>query len=107
MKNKQIRIEIAGVLGAGKSTMASLVNPECTINEDFDSNPFLSYFYQEPTKYNFETELSFLLQHYHEIKKSSFQIQVCDFALVQDLAYGKMGLSPEDLKYSKMFTKVL
>jgi len=87
-----MRLEIAGVLGTGKTTIASLINPQWVIHEDFNLNPFLTSFYLAPARHAFETEFSFLLQHYHQIKKSTLQNQICDFALIQDLAYGKMGL---------------
>ena len=87
-----MRIEIAGVIATGKTTLAHLVEPQNTIFEDFKNNTFLSAFYEDPVKYAFETEFFFLFQHYHQIKKSDSVVKICDFALVQDLAYGKMGL---------------
>ena len=102
-----MRIEITGVLGTGKTTIASLINQNWTIHEDFDTNPFLPFFYQDTAKYAFETEFSFLLQHYHQIKKSSLQNQVCDFALIQDLAYGKMGLDDNRFKIFKRTYQII
>ena len=96
-----MRIEIAGVLGTGKTTIASLINPDWVIHEDFDSNPFLASFYKNPAKYAFETEFSFLFQHYHQIKESEQKNQVCDFALVQDLAYARMGLEGKRFRLFK------
>lgn len=92
-----MRIEIAGIIATGKTTLANLISSEDCIFEDFKSNTFLSAFYENPSKYAFETEFSFIFQHYHQIKKSDFETKICDFSLIQDLAYGKMGLKGKRL----------
>jgi len=91
------RIEICGGIASGKSTLASFssqlgIDP---IYESFQSNPFWEAFYTVPVKYNFETEICFMLQHYHQIKKnnSNNQIIVCDYSFLLDIAYAEMGLN--------------
>ncbi|MGB8702192.1 MAG: deoxynucleoside kinase, partial [Thermosynechococcaceae cyanobacterium] len=68
--------------------------------EKFKVNPFWKIFYSNPAHYAFETELTFLLQHYHQIKlsfeySSSF---VCDFSLLLDLAYADVTLQDSKKK---------
>jgi deoxyadenosine/deoxycytidine kinase len=92
-----MRIEIAGLIASGKTTLVNLLKTDKAIFEDFKSNTYLSLYYKNPAKYVFETEFSFLFQHYHQIKKSNSQVKICDFALLQDLAYGKMGLGGNKL----------
>lgn len=91
-----MRIEICGGIGAGKTTLATLLgnNGYNLVLENFKANPFWEPFYSNPNKFNFETEITFLLQHYHEIKVAAekAEIFVCDFSFYQDLAYAKMGL---------------
>jgi len=91
-----MRIEICGGIGAGKTTLCALLKERIIegVFENFKINPFWQTFYANPEKYNFETEITFLLQHYHYIKvalesKNKF---VCDFSFYQDLAYAVMGL---------------
>lgn len=97
-----MRIEICGGIGSGKTTLASLLgsNGYHHVLENFKSNPFWKPFYSNPNKFNFETEVTFLLQHYHDIKISteSSNLFVCDFSFYQDLAYAKMGLQGNRLK---------
>lgn len=48
-----------------------------------------------PEFYSFETELTFTLQHYHQIKKSmsSGDDFICDFSLTLDRSYADVTLS--------------
>lgn len=66
-----------------------------TVFESFHDNPFWSSFYESPHEYAFETEVTFLLQHYSEIKAHAHQpkLLVCDFSLVLDRAYADVNLS--------------
>jgi len=90
------RIEICGNIASGKTTMCrNLANSRHVIvYEDFQSNPFYEDFYKDPQAYSFETELTFLLQHYHSIKKHpSGSHLVCDYSLIQDMAYADVNLT--------------
>ena len=65
--------------------------------EDFQANPFWKPFYADPAGTAFETEITFLLQHYHEIKVATKQGKpfVCDFSPLLDLAYSYVTLDKE------------
>lgn len=90
------RVEICGNIAAGKTTLCkslAAVGFE-PIYESFGIHPFLDAFYQEPSKYSFETEITFLLQHYHDIKIATIAgVAACDFSLVLDKAYAEVTLS--------------
>jgi deoxyadenosine/deoxycytidine kinase len=89
-------IEICGGIASGKTTFSMLLEKFRinTILENFEVNPFWKTFYSNPTQYAFETEITFLLQHYHQIKLSSSHTNnwVCDFSLILDLAYADVTL---------------
>ena len=91
-----IRIEISGGIATGKTTLAGLFENEwaVTLFEDFTANPFLKHFYVEPERFAFETEITFLLQHYNQIKRSPDNSGglVLDTSLVLDLAYADVNL---------------
>ena len=96
-------IEICGGIASGKTSFGSLFE-NCQIKplyEDFKKSPFWKKFYLNPGKYIFETEISFALLHYHQIKstleKNKFNL-ICDFSFLIDLAYAKIGLSGSQLK---------
>ena len=90
------RIEICGGIASGKTTLAQLLESKQFVAsyEDFRSNPFWKIFYEYPGRYSFETEVTFLLQHYNQIKQSVLNSQrlVLDTSLVLDLAYADVNL---------------
>jgi deoxyguanosine kinase len=100
-------IEICGGIASGKTTSAQLVQEVGIppILENFQANPFWKAFYADPIGTAFETEISFLLQHYHEIKTAAKHTSVfaCDFSLLLDLAYAQVTL---DEKKRAAFTAV-
>lgn len=104
--NEYSYIEICGGIASGKTTFASIlskigINP---IYESFQSNPFWEAFYSDPQNYAFETEISFMLQHYHQIKKqcADNKIMVCDYSFLLDMAYAEMGLQGSRLDAFKV-----
>src|SRR3954447_11075813 len=91
------RVEICGGIASGKTTLANLLgsSERMVVREDFSSNPFWRAFYDDPNNTAFETEITFLLQHYHQIKvatnlEKSF---ACDFSLLLDYAYAHVTLN--------------
>jgi deoxyadenosine/deoxycytidine kinase len=96
------RIELCGGIASGKTTFASLFNQNnlITLHENFKKNPFWEAFYTNPGKYIFETEISFILLHYHQIKlalESTENKFICDFSFLVDMAYAKIGLTDSKL----------
>ena len=97
------RVEICGGIASGKTTLANIFLKRGYIGvlEDFKKNPFWSSFYQNPKEHAFETEITFLLQHYYDIKtvgKDGSQIVICDFSLVLDRAYADVNLQGARLR---------
>lgn len=107
-----MRIEICGGIASGKTTFSKLfkntnIQP---IIENFKDNPFWKPFYLNPGKYIFETEVTFTLQHYHEIKKAQEKenIFICDFSLLGDLAYARMGLTSANIRiFESIYYEIL
>ena len=60
-------IAIEGPIGVGKTSLAQLLSKELgarLVLEDFEDNPFLPDFYNDPERFGFQTQLFFLLQRY-------------------------------------------
>ena len=100
-----MRIEICGIIASGKTTLASILaaNGYQPVLEKFQQNPFWAAFFEDQAKFAFETEITFLLLHYHQLKAEAEQNCVCDYSFTQDSAYADLDL--EDSK-RKAFTIV-
>lgn len=89
------RIEICGGIASGKTTLSNVLRNRGfePVLEEYLRNPFLSAFYSNPQQYAFETELTFLLQHYSQVKNlQAGATYCCDFSFVQDDAYAAVNL---------------
>ncbi|MHC1744965.1 MAG: deoxynucleoside kinase [Syntrophobacteraceae bacterium] len=89
------RIEICGNIASGKTTLCrGLFVKGChSVLEAFVENPFYESFYKDPALFSFETEITFLLQHYHSVKvQKGSAFFVCDYSLLLDLAYADVNL---------------
>jgi deoxyguanosine kinase len=99
-----VRLEIAGGIGAGKTTLARVLAgslDSSPVHENVLDVPFFSKFYAAPQTYGFEKNISFLLSHADLIRESvrgNGGVAVCDFALFQDLSYTDVGCSPADAR---------
>jgi deoxyguanosine kinase len=71
MKIRYNYVVIEGNIGAGKTTLAGKIADQFNarlILEHFADNPFLPKFYDDPEKYSFPLELSFLASRYKQLK---------------------------------------
>src|SRR5438552_6480349 len=104
-------IAIEGCVGVGKSTVAkglASCRGSKLLLEDFESNPFLRAFYEDPIHNATETEFAFLLLHFHQLKSeidaaSSSEV-IADFHLGKDLLYADLNL--EDARAKRLFRKL-
>ena len=65
------------------------------IFEDHKINPFWEAFYTDPSICTFETEVTFLLQHYHFAKLAAARTEgtiLLDHSFELDMAYAELGL---------------
>ncbi|MDO9067584.1 MAG: deoxynucleoside kinase [Deltaproteobacteria bacterium] len=95
------RIEICGNIASGKTTLCQGMaqNGYHSIYENFHKNPFFEDFYENPVAYSFETEVTFLLQHYHLLKTQKRNSPLaCDYSLLLDMAYADVNLAGDRLK---------
>jgi deoxyadenosine/deoxycytidine kinase len=97
-------IAIEGLIGAGKTTLARRLAERWNgrlVLEEFDDNPFLPRFYQEPERYAFSVELSFLAQRYHQLKRVTEQdlfspVTVADYSLGKSLVFASATLAADE-----------
>lgn len=85
-------VAVEGNIGAGKSTLAAALAKEmgvAPILEPFEDNPFLEKFYENPERYGFPVELSFLAQRFHQMKSAVEGRNLFQGALVSDYVFSK------------------
>lgn len=102
-------IVVEGCIGAGKSIVAKGLaqkRKSAALFEQFESNPFLSAFYEDPVAHATETEFAFLLLHFHQLKVQRHAIlrdeTIADFHLGKDLLYANLNLN--DSKARQLFS---
>jgi len=106
------RVEICGAIASGKTTLANAFAKlgQNTELEDFSKIAMLDDFYSDPLSVSFETEISFTLQHYYQIKKA-LRIGghvVCDFSPIDDYAFALAILNEREMEiYNQIFAYVL
>ena len=112
MKYKYLVIE--GNIGAGKTSLASRLAEETgsrLVLEAFSDNPFLAKFYEDPDRYAFQLELSFLSERYHQIKTELGhpdlfgQAVISDYFLAKSFIFSKYNLKDDEMKlFEKLFS---
>jgi deoxyadenosine/deoxycytidine kinase len=112
LKYKYLVIE--GNIGAGKTSLASLLAEETgsrLVLESFSDNPFLAKFYEDPDRYAFQLELSFLSERYHQIKTELGhpdlfgQSVISDYFLAKSFIFSKHNLKDDEMKlFEKLFS---
>ena len=113
MKIRYNYVVIEGNIGAGKTTLAGRIAEQFNaqlILEHFADNPFLPKFYDDPEKYSFQLELSFLASRYKQLKDElepqdlfkSFSI--ADYYFMKSLVFASSTLTGDEYNlYRQIF----
>ncbi|MDP2965797.1 MAG: deoxynucleoside kinase [Pelolinea sp.] len=100
-------IAIEGVIGVGKTSLARLLQPSFDSNlllEVFEENPFLSSFYQDRSRYAFQTQMFFLLSRYHQQRRSVTDMLsgkkplISDYTFEKDALFARINLVGDELE---------
>lgn len=96
---------IEGNIGAGKTTLANMIAKENNaklILEQFADNPFLPKFYNDPDRYSFPLELSFLAERYQQLNRELTSrdlfrpFNVADYYFMKSLIFAKSTLKQDE-----------
>jgi len=106
-------IVIEGNIGAGKTTLASMIANEYNaklILERFADNPFLPKFYKDPARFSFPLELSFLADRYRQLKDELVEqdlfrcFTVADYYFMKSLVFSSKTLEKDEFNlYRQIF----
>lgn len=113
MINRYNYVVIEGNIGSGKTTLATRIAAEFNarlILERFADNPFLPKFYNEPEKYSFPLELSFLASRYKQLKEELVpqdlfkSFTVADYYFMKSLVFAASTLDGDEFNlYRQIF----
>ena len=106
-------IAIEGNIGAGKTSLCHMLSTDFNaklILERFKDNPFLPKFYEDPQRYAFALEMSFLADRYQQLLEDITQFDlfnecvVADYDAYKSLIFAKVTLQQEEYNlYKKLF----
>ena len=98
-------IAIEGTIGVGKTSLANLISERLKaklVLEEFEGNPFLSDFYEDPERHAFQTQLWFLIQRYKQQQElrqvDMFQnLVITDYMFVKDRLFASLNLDQKEM----------
>jgi len=106
-------IVIEGNIGAGKTTLATMISEEFNarlVLERFAENPFLPRFYEDPSRFAFPVELSFLAERYRQLKDEIVEqdlfksFTVADYYFMKSLIFASSTLERDEFNlYRQIF----
>lgn len=110
-------IAIEGVIGAGKTTLAKRLAEQfgCKLLlERFEENPFLELFYQEPQRFAFPVEMSFLADRFNQLRQFNFGSDlftagpvVADYSFVKTWLFASVNLKDQERQLFFDFFSIL
>ena len=108
-------LAIEGTMGAGKTTLSTRLandfNGKLILEEyEPDKNPFLAKFYNEPDKYAFQVEMTFLALRFQQLKDKLCGLDlfhdfiISDYYVAKSLIFSRENLQDdEDSLFSRFF----
>ncbi|MDD3627481.1 MAG: deoxynucleoside kinase [bacterium] len=110
LQGKHIAIE--GVIGVGKTSLATMLSEKMNgklVLEIVEKNPFLSDFYKDKQKLAFQTQIFFLFSRYHQqedlMQFDLFKQTVfTDYIFEKDKIFAYLNLSEKEISlYEKIY----
>lgn len=112
MSNPLDFIAVEGVIGAGKTSLATLLaerRQARLVLEEFEDNPFLPKFYEDRERYAFQTQLAFLASRFKQQQNMMaqdlfHQITISDYIFEKDRIFARLNLQEDELAlYDSIF----
>ncbi len=107
---------IEGNIGAGKTTLAKMLAKDFNaklVLEQFADNPFLPKFYNDPQRYSFPLELSFLAERYKQLNSELragdlFQpLLVADYFFMKSLIFAQNTLAKDEYNLYRQIFEII
>jgi deoxyadenosine/deoxycytidine kinase len=111
--NRINTLVIEGVIGAGKSTLATMVADRHNgrlLLEQFEDNPFLPKFYQDRIRYAFPTQMAFLASRFQQnLRLQNYdlfqEMLVADYLFEKDRIFARINLGADEFAlYDRIYS---
>lgn len=99
-------IAIEGPIGVGKSSLTRMLSETLqmeTLYEIVEENPFLSDFYEDISKWSFQTEMFFLCNRYKQINDLADRSVISDYHILKNKVFARNTLNTTEYA---MFEKI-
>jgi len=107
---------IEGNIGSGKTSLCEIMArkyPVQLILEEFDDNPFLPYFYQNPERFAFTVELFFMAERHKQLSQITLQkdlfyeFTLADYSFWKTLIFARKNLDEKEYRLFQRLFNVL
>ena len=105
---------IEGNIGSGKTSLCQLLSqkyPARLVLEEFDDNPFLPFFYQNPERYAFTVELFFMAERHKQLSHLTLQhdlfyeFVLADYSFWKTLIFARKNLDEKEYRlFQRLFS---
>jgi deoxyguanosine kinase len=106
-------VSIEGCIGSGKTSLSKMLAADYhakLILEQFENNPFLPRFYENPSQNAFPLELFFMAERYRQIKEFAampdlfYNITISDYLFTKSLIFANITLQEdENILFRRLF----
>lgn len=109
-------IAIEGNIGAGKTSLAKIMSTKFNADlalEGFAENTFLPQFYENPERFAFPLEMSFLAERYQQLKSqqelstAQNNLLITDYIFEKSMLFAQVNLSHHELDLFRRFFEMI
>lgn len=112
---RPLYIAVEGPIGVGKSTLVTRLSERLNarlVMEVVEENPFLPLFYQDPSRYAFQTQIFFLMSRFRQqqelLQADLFAPGIlADYHLLKDRIFAQLTLKDDELAlYERIYASL-
>jgi len=98
-------LAVEGPIGVGKTSLVKLLGKKLgakMVLEEYQNNPFLEEFYNDPERFAFQTQLFFLMNRYRQQQDLRqvdmfHNLLITDYMFVKDRLFASLNLNDKEL----------
>jgi len=107
---------VEGNIGSGKTSLCDLLAkkyPVQLVLEEFDDNPFLPFFYQNPERFAFTVELFFMAERHKQLSQITMQkdlfydFTLADYSFWKTLIFARKNLGEKEYRLFQRLFNIL